>query len=707
MEITKNKSTNELGIKKTIIKNIPNRKTMEDFFELNIGDAVVHENHGIGIYEGIVRMTVGEYTKDYLKIRYAGSDYLYVQTTQLDLVRKYIGQQETVKPNKLGGNEWQKTKSRVREDIKKIAFDLVELYSKRKEAKGFKFICNTECIKKFEKAFKYQETKDQLAAVKDIKSDMESGIVMDRLICGDVGYGKTEVAMRAAYIAVQNYKQVIYLVPTTILAQQHYNTFLERFDGFNVRTEVISRFKTDSQQKKIIAKLKSGEIDVIIGTHRLLSDNIIFKDLGLIVIDEEQRFGVSHKEKLKRVKENVNVLTLSATPIPRTLNMSLNGMRDVSLLTEPPLERRPIKTFVFEYDQNKIKCVIEKELARQGQVYYLYNKIENIDHVTKQLSLLVPNAVIRYAHGRLSELELEHIMSEFINGKVDVLVCTTIIETGMDISNVNTIIINDADNMGLAQLYQLRGRVGRSNKLGYAYLTYDSHKVLNATAKKRLDTICKFIEFGAGFKIAIKDLEIRGAGNLLGAEQHGNIANVGYDLYCKLLYEEMDRINKSQSNSVTNNTFESQKMFRQYNKTMVDININSYIPDKYIRDEAKRMEVYKNISLICDEDDYMLMINNLLDEFGEIPQCVMNLLHIALLKAIASKLKISTITHKHNNLVITMDVDSKVSMEKLVEVIKSNNKLFFTAGIKPCVTYKNLSSREIPYIIQILKSIAE
>jgi len=676
----------KIALKKNKDMSNLNKTPIESFLELKLGDLVVHENHGIGFYKGIERITISGCTKDYLKLEYADSGILFVQTAQINLVQKYIGSQE-VKINKLGGTEWQKTKTRAREDIKKIAFDLVDLYKKRKESKGFKFSEDNQAQKKFEAEFQYEETPDQLAAIKDIKRDMQSDLVMDRLICGDVGYGKTEVAMRAAFKAVQDKKQVIYLVPTTILAQQHYNTFLNRFNKFKINIQVISRFKTESQQKKIIKDLKSGKIDIIIGTHKLLSNEISFKDPGLIIIDEEQRFGVTHKEKLKKLKENIDVLTLSATPIPRTLNMSLSGMRDMSLLTEPPHERQPIKTFVLEHNEEIIKQAIERELKRGGQVYYLYNMIEDIDRAAFKIKQLVPNAIIRYAHGKLSELELEHIMSEFIDGKIDILVCTTIIETGMDIPNVNTIIINNADKIGLAQLYQLRGRVGRSSKLGYAYLTYEKHKVLSETAKKRLETIREFIEFGAGFKIALKDLEIRGAGNLLGAEQHGNIDNIGYDLYCKLLQEEISQLENISC----------------LNQTTVDINISSYIPEIYIRNENERLEIYKKISCIKDQESYLKISQDLEKKFGRRPDCVKNLLNIALLKSMATKLGINSITQKQNNLIITLDSNANIALDKLIAIIQREKNLFFTAGINPVMTFKFSASNDIIYLTNLFE----
>lgn len=650
-----------------------NRQPIQNFLDLKIGDLIVHEKHGIAIYKGIEKINVDGITKDYLKLEYADGGNLFVHTLQMDLIQKYIGTQK-VRLNKLGSSEWHKTKLRVSTQVQKIAADLINLYAKRKNARGFKFSPDNIWQTEFENSFPYEETDDQLAAVKDIKKDMESDIIMDRLICGDVGYGKTEVAVRAAFKAVQDSKQVAYLVPTTILAKQHYNTFLKRLEDFPVNIEMLSRFRSNLQQKKIISEFKSGKIDIVIGTHKLLSDDINFKNLGLIIIDEEQRFGVSHKEKLKRLCENTDVLTLSATPIPRTLNMSLSGIRDISLLTEPPHERQPVQTYVLEYSPDFIKQAIEKELERNGQVYYLYNKVKNIASVAFKIKELVPNATVRYVHGQLSKIEIENIMEAFINKEVDILVCTTIIETGMDIRNVNTIIIEDADNMGLSQLYQLRGRVGRSDKLAYAYLTYRKNKLLNEVAQKRLQTIREFTQFGAGFKIAMKDLEIRGAGNLLGTQQHGNIESIGYDLYCKILNEEIKKLKGEQ---IPNN-FE----------TSIDVNIDAYIPDFYINDEKQKLDIYKKISFVSNKEDYMKMQDELIDRYSDIPECVQNLLDIALIKSLAQKLCITSINQKQNNLIMKLDKDSALSLEKLMELIKINTKIFFTTNPTPRIIYK-------------------
>ena len=668
-----------------------NQDVIRNFLDLKINDRIVHDKHGVGIYKGIEKIVVDGCTKDYLRLEYADAGVLFVNTSQMDLVHKYIGS-ENVRINKLGGSEWQKNKLRVRNEVKKIAQHLINLYAKRKDAKGFTFSKDNIWQTEFENTFPYDETNDQLSAVNDIKKDMESDAVMDRLICGDVGYGKTEVAMRAAFKAVQDSKQVAYLVPTTILAQQHFNTFLKRFADFPVNIEMLSRFRSQTQQKKIIDKLASGQIDIVIGTHKLLSDNIKFKDLGLVIVDEEQRFGVTHKEKLKQLCANVDALTLSATPIPRTLNMSLSGIRDISLLTEPPHERQPVQTYVLEYNKQIIKKAIEDELARKGQVYYLYNQVKNIMNIASQIKKLVPDANVKFAHGQLSELELENIMEKFVEGQIDVLVCTTIIETGMDIQNVNTIIIHDADKMGLSQLYQLRGRVGRSNKLAYAYLTYKKDKILTQEAEQRLKTIKEFTEFGAGFKIAMKDLEIRGAGNLLGAEQHGNIDAVGYDLYCKLLNEEINKLKSGQDNNEAEQEFE----------TSIELNLNGYIPQEYINDEIQKLDMYKKISFINGKEDYEQLQDELIDRYGDIPNSVQNLLDIALIKSFAQKLCMSSIVQKGKDLIINVDGQSSLSADKLFKIINTDKDLFFSTSPSPVITYKNFLPQKIKNLKEIL-----
>ena len=524
--------------KKRRKKNVRNGEKIHSFSELSVGDYVVHESHGLGIYRGIERVEVDHVAKDYIRIEYSGGSSLYVPATSLEVLQKYSGSEgHRPRVNKLGGKEWDKTRSRVKGAVKDIAEDLVKLYAARQGETGYQYGPDTEWQREFEEMFPFEETDDQLAAIEDTKRDMESGKIMDRLICGDVGYGKTEIAIRAAFKAVQENKQVVLLCPTTILAQQHYNTFVQRMKDFPVRIDMLSRFRTAAQQKKTIADVKKGMVDILIGTHRVLSKDIVFKDLGLLIIDEEQRFGVTHKERIKQMKKNVDVLTLSATPIPRTLHMSLIGIRDMSVLEEPPLDRMPVQTYVMEYDEEMVREAISRELARDGQVYFVYNRVNDIAEVAARIRALVPEANVAFAHGRMKEQELEGIMYDFINGDIDVLVSTTIIETGMDISNVNTLIICDADRMGLSQLYQLRGRVGRSNRNAYAFLMYRKNKMLKEEAEKRLHAIREFTELGSGVRIAMRDLEIRGAGNLLGAEQHGHMEAVGYDLYCKMLSE--------------------------------------------------------------------------------------------------------------------------------------------------------------------------
>ena len=506
--------------------------------DLKTGDYVVHINHGIGKYQGIEKLTVGEAERDYLVIRYAGEDKLYVPTDQAGLLQKYVGQEgQAPKLSKLGGNEWNRIKSRVRTAVKDLAEDLLALYAARQSLPGYVFSADSPWQMDFEEAFPFEETPDQLRAISEVKTDMEKPRPMDRLLCGDVGYGKTEVAIRAAFKAVTDGKQAAVLVPTTVLAQQHFNTFRERFEGFAVNVAVLSRFRTPREQKAILRDIKSGKTDIVIGTHRLLSNDVKFKDLGLLIVDEEQRFGVVHKEKLKKLRKTVDVLTLTATPIPRTLHMSLVGVRDMSIIETPPEDRYPVQTYVVEYSPQLVREAIRRELARGGQVYYVHNRVENIEKVAAQVQEMVPEAQVGVGHGKMPEELLEKVMLDFIEGKIDVLVCTTIIESGLDITNVNTLIVDEADKLGLSQLYQLRGRVGRSNRIAYAYLTYNKDKVLSEVAEKRLNAIREFTELGSGFKIAMRDLEIRGAGNLLGAEQHGHVAAVGFDLYCRMLEE--------------------------------------------------------------------------------------------------------------------------------------------------------------------------
>lgn len=676
-------------------KKRPKKKksaAIQSFTDLKVGDYVVHESHGIGVFNGVEKIIVDNIGKDYIKISYAGGGSLFVPVNQMDLVQKYIGSDGArPKLNKLGGQEWNKAKNKVRASVAILAEDLVQLYAKRQSAKGFVYSQDNVWQREFEENFPYTETDDQLLAIEDVKKDMETGKVMDRLVCGDVGYGKTEVAIRAAFKAVQDGKQVAYLVPTTILAQQHYNTFLQRMEGYPIRVDIMSRFRTPKQQKQTINELEKGFVDIVVGTHRLLSKDVKFKDLGLVIVDEEQRFGVAHKEKLKSLTENVNVLTLTATPIPRTLHMSLAGIRDMSILEEPPNERQPIQTYVMEHNPEFIRDAIHRELSRGGQVYYLYNRVSNISEVCAKIQKLVPEARVAYAHGQMTERELESIMKDFIEGELDLIVCTTIIETGLDIPNVNTIIIQDADRLGLSQLYQIRGRVGRSNRLAYAYLTYHKDKVLQEVAEKRLQVIKEFTEFGSGFKIAMRDLEIRGAGNLLGAEQHGHMETVGYDMYCKLLDEAVRQI-KGEDVSLD---FE----------TTIDINVNAFIPSYYIKNEEQKLEVYKKISLVTGIEDYYDVQDEIEDRFGTIPKSVQALLDIVLVKAEAHSIGVLSIMQKNKNLVITFKADAQINPVAITSLVTNNkNKVMFTSAKEPYITVK-LSEVDCKDLLGFVKNV--
>ncbi|MBW4864415.1 MAG: transcription-repair coupling factor [Paeniclostridium sp.] len=603
---------------------------IETFLDLNVGDYVVHENSGVGRYVGIDQLSVNGVKKDYMRVVYQGGDNLYVPIDQMDKIQKFIGADtEKVKLNKLGSSEWSKAKAKVKKEIEDMTKDLVELYAKREKIKGYRFSKDTLWQSEFETLFPYQETDDQIKAIEETKKDMESNKVMDRLICGDVGYGKTEVAIRAIFKACMDQKQVAVLVPTTILAQQHYNTFRSRFENYPIRVEVLSRFKTPKEQKQIIEDARKGLVDVIIGTHRIISKDIDLPNLGLVVIDEEQRFGVKHKESLKKIKSTVDVLTLSATPIPRTLHMSLSGIRDMSVIEEPPQERYPVITYVVEGKESIIQDEIEREIARGGQVFFVYNRVERIDEMASMIQRLVPDAKIAVAHGRMTGKELENIIIGFLNKEYNVLVCTTIIETGMDISNANTMIVYDADKMGLAQLYQLRGRVGRSNRQGYAYFMYEKDKVLSEIAEKRLKAIREFTEFGSGFKIAMRDLEIRGAGNILGPQQHGHMAVIGYDLYVKMLNEAIRKVKG--------------EVVQEEIDVEVDLPVNAYIPDSYIDDEIIKIEMYKKIASIENEGDMNDIKDELADRFSDIPKSVNALISIAYIKTLCKQVGIEKI----------------------------------------------------------------
>ncbi len=599
---------------------------ISDYTELSVGDYVIHENHGLGLYNGTTRIERNGVTRDYMKITYGDGGVLYIPVTQMNLVRKYADKDADHAPklNHLAGNEWHRTKTRVKRAVQEIAEDLVRLYAVRAGTTRHAYGPDTVWQREFEEQFPYEETRDQIAAIEATKADMESDKIMDRLICGDVGFGKTEIAIRAAFKAVQEGRQVAYLVPTTILAQQHYNTFRERLQHYPVTIELLCRFKTAAEQKKTVEELKRGMADIVIGTHRLLSKDVGFKNLGLLVIDEEQRFGVADKEKIKKLKEDVDVLSLTATPIPRTLHMSLIGVRDMSVLKEAPIDRLPIQTYVMEYHDEIVREAIERELARNGQVYFVYNKVHSIADMTAHVQQLVPQARVAFAHGQMKEHELEQIMLDFINGDIDVLVSTTIVETGLDISNVNTILIHDADRFGLAQLYQLRGRVGRSNRTAYAFLFYRRDRMLKETAEKRLMAIREYTELGSGIRIAMRDLELRGAGTLLGAEQHGNMEAVGYDLYCKLLGIAVKEA-KGEKRTVAE--FE----------TAMDLDIDAFLPENYIKNETQRLNVYQRIAGIETDEDLMDMQDELIDRFGEVPKSTQQLLRAALVKAKAHR----------------------------------------------------------------------
>ena len=650
---------------------------LNSFMDLNIGDYVVHENHGLGVYKGIEKIEVDKVEKDYIKIEYSGGDNLYILATQLDMIQKYAGADaKRPKLNKLGGQEWHRTKSRVRGAVKDLAEDLLKLYAARQSQEGFSYGPDTIWQREFEEAFPYEETDDQLSAIEATKRDMESKRIMDRLICGDVGYGKTEVAIRAAFKAVQDGKQVALLVPTTILAQQHYNTFVQRMKDYPVVIRSMSRFRTKTEQAETVRELKKGMVDILIGTHRILSKDIEFKNLGLLIVDEEQRFGVAHKEKIKKLRENVDVLTLSATPIPRTLHMSLIGIRDMSTLSEPPMDRMPVQTYVMEYNEEMVREAISREIGRGGQVYYVFNRVNGIVEMTAAIQKLVPEAEVAFAHGQMSERELEKVMYRFINGEVDVLVSTTIIETGLDISNVNTMIIHDADRLGLSQLYQLRGRVGRSNRTAYAFLLYRRNTVLREVAEKRLAAIREFTEFGSGFKIAMRDLEIRGAGNLLGQQQSGHMESVGYDLYCKMLNEA---VLKLKGETVTENDFE----------TVMDLNLDAYIPASYIKNEIQKLEIYKRIAGISNEEEYEEMVDELSDRFGDLPKSAQNLLDIALLKAQAHEACITQLSCRGDETKIFMYNQAAVCVERIPALIERyGRRLRFKPGETPYFVLK-------------------
>ena len=664
--------------KKLKLEDIQPGEKINTFTDLDKGDYIVHENHGIGKFLGIKTLEIQNSKQDYLLLKYAGNDKLYVPTEKIDLVQKYIGGENTQpKLYKLGGNDWQKTKEKVKASVKELAVDLIDLYAKREKITGYAFSEDTTWQKEFEDRFPYEETPDQAKAIHEVKKDMESPHPMDRLLCGDVGYGKTEVAIRAAFKAGIDGKQTAVLVPTTILAQQHFKTFQERIADFPINIAMISRFRSKAEQKIIKQKLKSGRVDIVIGTHRLLSKDIKFNDLGLLIIDEEQRFGVNHKEKLKDMKKKIDVLAMTATPIPRTLHMSLSGVRDMSLIETPPENRYPVKTYVKEFSRSLIRDAIKREINRSGQVYFVHNRIEDIEKYANIIREEVPEAKVAIGHGQMSENNLENLMYDFYEHNYDVLVCTTIIENGLDIPNVNSIIVNQAENFGLAQLYQIRGRVGRSNKVAYAYMLYEKDRVLPELADKRLQAIKEFSSLGSGFKIAMRDMEIRGTGNLLGAEQHGHIASIGYSLYCKLLDKAVQELKGGTENDII--------------EPEIKLDINAFIPDKYINSENLKIEFYQRIKKLKSEEEYSELLEELIDRFGDVPDSLLNLLYINKLKNIASNLNIIKIIEESKSFNFVFKDTTSIERDAILKLIKDYSRQI------------NINSREKP-IIKLKKS---
>lgn len=670
-------------------------RKIESFVDLNIGDYVVHESYGIGKYLGLEKIEVEGNQRDYLNIKYAHGDKLYVPTEQMDLIQPYIGAEgKALKLNKLGGNEWKRAKGKVKKAIEDMTEELLNLYAQRQAIKGYSFSKDTPWQRQFEEGFPYEETPDQLQSINDVKKDMEAPTVMDRLLCGDVGYGKTEVAIRAAFKAVMDGKQVAFLVPTTILAQQHFNNMVERFSDYPISIAMLSRFRTKNEIQQTLKEIRCGMVDIVVGTHRIVQKDINFKDLGLLIIDEEQRFGVIHKERLKDWKKNVDVLTLSATPIPRTLHMSLVGIRDMSVIEQPPEERYPVQTYVLEYNEQLVRDAILRELDRGGQIYYVYNRVEDIEKIAHRLKNLVPEARIVIGHGQMSENQLEDTMLSFVEGKYDILVCTTIIETGLDMPNVNTIIVINGDKMGLSQLYQLRGRVGRSNRLAYAYITYEKDKVLTEVAEKRLQAIKEFTEFGSGFKVAMRDLEIRGAGNLLGAEQHGHMASIGYDLYCKLLEESISKVKGL-----------PQRVKRE---TSLELQIDAFIPDWYIPKESQRIQMYKKMVIIDSMEELYDIQEEIEDRFGDLPIAVNNLLMLSYIKSLAQKLKIHHINMNNNQVNLYMEKDDFINVEVIGELVKEyGRKIMINASDEPYISLKltKLIDKQLSQIKEILEKI--
>ena len=669
---------------------------LRSFADIKNGDFVVHENHGIGRFIGIQQLKVQGEKKDYIKIKYAGGDLLYVPVEQMDLVRKYIGGDGSApRVNKLSGGEWKAAKAKAKAAVAVLAKDLIDLYASRKLEKGYAFAKDSVWQKQFEDSFPYEETQDQLRATEEIKEDMEKPFPMDRLLCGDVGFGKTEVAARAIFKCLDNGKQAAVLVPTTILANQHFYTLKERFEGFPFNVEMLSRFRSEAQQKEIVRRLAEGEVDLVIGTHRLLGKDVKFKDLGLLVVDEEQRFGVEHKEQIKKLKKNVDVLTLSATPIPRTLNMSLTGIKDMSLIEQPPEERYPVQTYVLEQDDELIRDIIRRELGRSGQVYVVFNRVRGIQQIAERIKELVPEARIAVGHGQMNENLLEDTMLSFINGEQDVLVSTTIIESGIDIPNANTLIIMDADRYGLSQLYQLRGRVGRTNRQAYAYLMYQRDKVLTETAEKRLRAIREFTEFGAGFKVAMRDLEIRGAGNMLGEEQHGHILNVGYELYCKMVD---DAVRALQGEIVSENQEE----------ITIELKAPAYIPESYIQSESAKLQMYQKIASVHSADDEDEVIDELLDRFGDVPRQTVNLVKISHIRYLAELMAVAEIRQDKNKVTLTFAAENPLSGFALANAAQQyGQRLFIHGGRQPLLRLTVDERKNLEETLALLELLAE
>ncbi len=679
------------GDKKRKKANYKKGQEIGSLDSLKKGDYVVHEIHGIGVFDGINRITNNRVTKDYIKIKYAKSDVLYVPVTQLDLVSRYIGSagDGELKLNRLGGSEWQKTRKRVKAAVKDMAKQLTALYAKRMSVKGYAFSPDTDLQNDFERRFEYEETEDQIRSINEIKNDMEREVPMDRLLCGDVGFGKTEVALRAAFKCISEGKQCALLVPTTILAMQHYNTILRRFGEMPVTVKLLNRFVPPKQQQKIITDLKCGRVDMVVGTHRIISNDVKFKDLGLVIIDEEQRFGVAQKEKLKEDYPNVDILTLSATPIPRTLNMAMSGLRDMSSIDEAPSDRHPVQTYVCEYNLGVIIDAINKEIRRGGQIYYLHNRVDTIERCAIKLKQKLPDINIGIAHGKMSEQELSNVWKQLVEHDIDLLVCTTIIETGVDIPNANTLIIEDADRMGLSQLHQLRGRVGRSARRAYAYFCFSQNKQLSDIASKRLEAIREFTEFGSGFRIAMRDLEIRGAGSILGGEQHGNMEAVGYDMYLKLLSEAVNEENGIEATEDIPCT--------------IDLNISAHIPEDYIEALPARLGIYKRIAAVRNDDDASDVIDELCDRFGEPPKAVIGLIDIALLRSRAIESDITEITQTGNNVILHISSIKPEVMTKLSAFYKQ--RFLLSATEKPIYSIKLLKDQNIASFVKELSEI--